>query len=135
LAASQALRHKDFAEFWRQAEASLALRQSGNILLFDRSRQELVNTTVPFGTPLPKAAVPEAERAFVTGKPQVTGLFLTPVLNQLLVAIIVPVQIDGDGEFKRAEGYWDLARRYGQPQLDRRRWRPHCRACRWAACR
>jgi PAS domain S-box-containing protein len=99
LAASQALRHQDFAEFWRQAEASLALRQSGNIVLFDRSMQELVNTAVPFGKSLPKAAVPEAERAFVTGKPEVTGLFLAPVVNQLLVAIMVPVEIDGETRY------------------------------------
>jgi PAS domain-containing protein len=99
LAASQALRHEDFAEFWHQAKASLALRQSGNIALFDRNTQELVNTAVPFGTPLPKAAVQEAERAFVTGKPQVTGLFLAPVVNQLLVAIIVPVEIDGETRY------------------------------------
>jgi hypothetical protein len=62
LAASQTLRHRDFAEFQRQAEASLAMRQGGNIVLVDRNMQELVNTAVPFGKPLPKAAVPEAER-------------------------------------------------------------------------
>jgi hypothetical protein len=38
--------------------------------------QQLVNTSVAFGTPLPKAAVPDAiERALATGKPEVTGLF------------------------------------------------------------
>jgi PAS domain S-box-containing protein len=96
LAASQTLRHRDFAEFQRQAEASLAMRQGGNIVLVDRNMQELVNTAVPFGKPLPKATVPEAERAFVTGKPQVTGLYLAPVVQQLLIAIIVPVEINGE---------------------------------------
>ncbi len=99
LAASQALRHGDFAEFQRQAEASLALRQSGNIVLMDRNMQQLVNTAVPFGKPLPKTAVPEAERAFATGKPQVTGLFLAPVVKQLVVAIIVAVEIDGETRY------------------------------------
>jgi hypothetical protein len=35
LAGSPSLREGDFAEFQRQAEASLALRQSGNVMLID----------------------------------------------------------------------------------------------------
>jgi two-component system, sensor histidine kinase len=99
LAASSSLRQGDFAEFQRQAEASLA-RQSGNIALVDRNMQELVNTWLTFGRSLPKTAVPETvERAFATGKPQVTGLFTGPVSKRLVYAIIVPVQIDGENRF------------------------------------
>jgi hypothetical protein len=58
LAASPSLRQGDLAEFQRQAEASLALLQIGNIVLIDRNMQQLVNTFVPFGKPLPKAVVP-----------------------------------------------------------------------------
>jgi hypothetical protein len=91
LAASPSLRQGDFAEFQRQAEASLILRQSGNILLVDRDMQQLVNTWVPFGKPLPKTPVPETvERALATGKPEVTGLFIGPFVKQLVFAIIVP---------------------------------------------
>src|SRR5262249_17968124 len=50
LSASPSLRQGDFAEFHRQAQAALAFRQSGNIVLVDRSMQQLVNTGVPFGT-------------------------------------------------------------------------------------
>src|SRR5712671_2142158 len=100
LAASPSLRQGDLAEFQRQAEASLALRQSGNIVLIDRNMQQLVNTAVPFGKPLPKAAVPEAiERAIATGEPQVTRLFMAPVVRQLLIGIIVPVPIDGENRY------------------------------------
>jgi len=100
LAASASLRQGDFAEFQRQAEASLALRQSGNIMLVDRNMQQLVNTWVPFGKPLPKAPVPETvERALTIGKSQVTGLFMGPVIKQLLFGIIVPVQIDGESRY------------------------------------
>jgi PAS domain S-box-containing protein len=100
LAASPSLRQGDFAEFQRQAEASLALRQSGNIVLIDRNMRQLVNIWVPFGTPLETAAVPEAvERVFVTGKPQITGLFTGPVSEQLLFDIIVPVEIDGENRY------------------------------------
>jgi hypothetical protein len=78
LAASPSLRQGDFAEFQRQAEASLALLQIGNIVLIDRNMQELVNTWVPFGTHLGKAAVSESlvEWSLAIGKPQVAGLFI-----------------------------------------------------------
>src|SRR5258708_1332824 len=112
VAASPSLRQGDFAEFQRQAEASLAMRQSGNIMLIDRNMQQLVDTWVPFGTHLEKTAVPEpVERALATGKPQVTSLFMRPATKQLLFAIIVPVQIDGESRYAltRAPGQHALA--------------------------
>ena len=101
LAASPSLRQGDFAEFQRQAEASLALLQIGNIVLIDRNMQELVNTWVPFGTHLGKAAVSESlvERSLATGKPQVAGLFIGAVTKRLMFSIIVPVQIDGENRY------------------------------------
>jgi PAS domain S-box-containing protein len=103
LAASPSLRDGDFAEFQRQAEASLILRQSGNIMLIDRNMQQLVNTWMAFGRPLPKTAVPEAvHRAFATGKPQVTGVFTGSVVKQPVFAIIVPVEIDGENRYTLA---------------------------------
>ena len=100
LAASPSLRQGDFAEFQRQAEASLVLRKSGNIMLIDRNMQQLVNTWVPFGRSLPKTAAPEAvERALATGKPQITGLFMSSIVKQLVVSIIVPVQVDGENRY------------------------------------
>jgi PAS domain S-box-containing protein len=100
LAASPSLRQDDFAAFRRQAEASLALHQSGSIMLVDRNMQQLVDTSVPFGTPMEKMAVPEpVERALATGKPQVTGLFAGPVAKQLMFGIVVPVQIDGENRY------------------------------------
>jgi PAS domain S-box-containing protein len=97
LAASPSLQHGDFAAFQRQAEAPLSLRQSGNIALFDRSMEQIVNTSVPYGTPMPKGVVrDQVERAFATGKTQVTGLFEAPVARTALFSIIVPVKIDGE---------------------------------------
>src|SRR6266404_4565174 len=100
LAASLSLRQGDFAEFQRQAEAALGLPQSGNIVLIDRNMQQLVNTRVPFGQALPKAVVPKPiARSLATGKPQVTDLFMVPIVDQLLVGIIVPVEIDGESRY------------------------------------
>jgi PAS domain S-box-containing protein len=100
LAVSPSLRHGDFATFQRQAEASLAYRQGGNIMLVDRNMQQLVNTWVPFGTPLEKAAVTEpVMQALATGKPQISSLFTGPATEQLVLGIIVPVQIDGENRY------------------------------------
>jgi PAS domain S-box-containing protein len=104
LAASASLRQGDFAEFQRQAEASLAWRKSGNIALIDRNMQEIINTWAPFGAPLGKAAVPESslQRCLATGKPQVTALFVGAATRRLMVSIIVPVQIDGKNRYALA---------------------------------
>jgi PAS domain S-box-containing protein len=100
LAASPSLRQGDFAAFQRQAEASLALRQSGNIILVDRSLRQLVNTWMPYGSALEKAAVPEAvERALATGKPQFTDLFTGNRTGQVMFGIVVPVEIDGENRY------------------------------------
>jgi PAS domain S-box-containing protein len=119
LATSPSLRQGDFTEFRRQAEASLGLRyilpqpllkdavgadpKEGAIVLIDRNLQQLMNTRAPIGTPLPKAGVPKlTAKAFATGKPQVTGLFMAPFLNQLMVTTIVPVKIDGENRYALA---------------------------------
>jgi PAS domain S-box-containing protein len=100
LAVSPLLRQGDFATFQQQAEASLAYRQGGNIMLVDRHMQQLVNTWVPYGTPLEKAAVPEmVQKVLATGMPQITSLFPGLVTEQLIVAISVPVQIDGESRY------------------------------------
>ena len=103
LAASPSLRLGDFADFQHQAEASLAMRRSGNIVLIDRNMQQLVNTAVPFGKPLPGSAVPKlAEKVLATGQPQVSDLFISPVTAQLLVTIIVPVEVEGERRYALA---------------------------------
>jgi two-component sensor histidine kinase len=100
LAFSPSLRQDDFAAFQRQAEASLAFRQGGNIMLIDRNMQQLVNTWVPFGTALEKAAIPgPVERALKTGQPQIASLLSRSTTQQLALGIIVPVQIDGENRY------------------------------------
>jgi hypothetical protein len=104
LAASASLRQGDLADVQRQAEASLAWRQSGNILLVDGDMRKLVNTSLSFGTPLEKAAISRSlvERSLATGKPQVTDLFIGSVTKRLMFSVIVPVQIDGENRYALA---------------------------------
>jgi PAS domain S-box-containing protein len=100
LAVSPSLRQGGLAAFQRQAEALLAFRHGGDIMLIDRNMQQLVNTGVPFGAPLEKATAPEPlERALATGKPQVASLFVVPITQQAVPGIIVPVQINGENRY------------------------------------
>jgi PAS domain S-box-containing protein len=129
LAASPSLRQGDFAEFRRQAEASLVVRHGvpqprlkdtvasdpneGAIVLIDRNMQQLVNTRAPAGTPLPAGGAPDlTERALATGKPQVTGLFTAPLINQPMVTIVMPVHIGGENRYAlaRAPDRYAIAR-------------------------
>jgi PAS domain S-box-containing protein len=59
------------------------------------------------------------ERALVTGKPQVTGLFMGPVIKELLFGIIVPVQIDGENRYAlvRSPNQHALARLFAANEL------------------
>jgi PAS domain S-box-containing protein len=100
LAASPSLRQGDFAAFQRQAEASLALRRSGNIMLVDRNLVALVNTWRPFGTSHEQPAVPApVERALATGRLQFTDLFVGPVTPEVMFAIVIPVEIDSENRY------------------------------------
>ena len=120
LATSPALRQGDLVEFRRQADASLGLRYSlaqprlkdvvvsdpkeGAVVLIGRNMQQLVNTRLPVGTPLPEAGAPYQiiATALETGKPQVTDLFIALPINQFVVTIIVPVKIDGENRYALA---------------------------------
>jgi hypothetical protein len=69
-------------------------------VLIGRNMQQLVNTFVPFGEALPKAVVPKPiERTFATGKPQVTGVFMAPVVDQFMFGITVPIEIGGESRY------------------------------------
>src|SRR4029079_12472400 len=56
LATSRSLLYEDLADFHAQARESLRSRP-WNLVLIGEKRQQLVNTRVPWGTPLPVSAV------------------------------------------------------------------------------
>lgn len=97
LAASPSLREGDFAAFRRQAEASLASRPGGGIMLVDRDVEVLVDTAPPGEQGPDKAALAEpVARALMTGVPQFTGPFMRPGTRDPMFAIVVPAAIDGE---------------------------------------
>ena len=77
LATSPSLVSGDLAGFRHQAQAVLRDYPAGAaITLADATGQQLVNTFVPLGTPLPKrVAWDQMQRVFETGKPVIINLY------------------------------------------------------------
>jgi PAS domain S-box-containing protein len=95
LAKSGPLLSGDLAGFHR--DASAVITDTGYaVLLVDPQLNKLVNTRVPYGTPLPQTGDPDsARKVFATGKRAISDLFISPVLNEPRIALMVPVVIDG----------------------------------------
>jgi two-component sensor histidine kinase len=94
LAMSRALAAGDLVTFRREAEA-LVVRQSpgADVVLLREDGQQLMNTALPPGQPLPVTRQPENVRqVFVTGLPRVSDVYTGAVAQRPLVAIDVPVR-------------------------------------------
>jgi two-component sensor histidine kinase len=94
LALSPSLAAGDLATFRAQAEAALAQQAPGaNILLLREDGQQLLNTAIPPGEPLPaRQNLDNQRRVFATGQPSVSDVFVGVVLRRPLVALDVPVR-------------------------------------------
>ncbi len=97
LSSSEHLAAKNFAAFYQQAKQVTQTTGVGqHYVLSDVSGQQILNTLVPFSTPLPRHANPEQLRCVVTtGRPCISDLFVGAVAQQPLISINVPVLLDG----------------------------------------
>jgi PAS domain S-box-containing protein len=94
LATSPALEQSDYATFHRHA--STAIPKNAIVSLVDASMQQLVNTFVPYGTPLPLTGdVENVRRIFDLKRPWVTDYFIGRVSRRPVFNINVPVFVDG----------------------------------------
>lgn len=95
LATSETLADGNLAGFYRHAVQVRDLLGT-NVVVRDLSRQQVVNTRVPWGTALPTSTAFEADRrAIETGRPQVSGLVLGGVTRSPLLIAVVPVSRGG----------------------------------------
>jgi len=95
LATSELLRAGDLAGFHARARAALRNRDV-HVILVDRDHRQLLNTRVPFGTPLPGVGEPEGiESVFRTGRPYVSDVFTGKVSGEAVVNVEIPVFSDG----------------------------------------
>jgi PAS domain S-box-containing protein len=96
LATSPSLASGDLRAFYPRAMAGLKAYPGARIFLADATGQELVNTFLPFGAPLPKHSVPDAVRQiFTTGRPIITDSFKGVLDGRLVISVHVPVFRNG----------------------------------------
>jgi PAS domain S-box-containing protein len=94
LATSPALAQGDYGTFHRHA--SNAIPKNAVVSLVDASMQQLVNTFVPYGTPLPLTGDPDSVRwIFEMKRPLVTDYFIGRVSRRPVFNIDTPVFVDG----------------------------------------
>lgn len=126
LAASTDIDKADWASFHQAAVQTVAeVRPGGYIIAVDPDGEYLVNTSVPFGTPLPNVRRKLARKAqadwnghpiplpdisqfdapLQTGKPAFSGLIYGPVSKRPAVAINVPVMRGGKPAYVIAIAY------------------------------
>jgi PAS domain S-box-containing protein len=125
LAASRDIDTRNWGAFYEAARQAAGVRPGGWFVLYDATGQNVVNTSVPFGTPLPNfrellsagagaewegrpLPLPEAGflfAPFTTGQPSFSGLFFGPVNQRPVVASTVPVMRGGKPRYVLALAY------------------------------
>jgi len=95
LATSNGLSVGDYQGFYVRAKQALQARK-WNVVLLDMNNQQLVNTRVPWATPLPVSQLTNPDLpslARESGEPYVTDLFVGTVTRSLIFSVSVPVRI------------------------------------------
>lgn len=100
LATSPTLYALDHKEFYDQAQLALQNQLGRNILLTDNHGIGLVNTLVPYGTPIVQSdSKAQTVRLGNTHAPAVSDLFRGATDNKLVVSVAVPVVRAGVHEY------------------------------------
>ncbi|MFN3610788.1 diguanylate cyclase domain-containing protein [Tepidimonas sp.] len=96
LASSQFLAQDDWERFHAQARQAVPTQIVYNYVLTDEQGRQVLNTVVPWGSPLPsRGTPPEIAGVFLTGETVLTDLFIGPVVQRPVLAMGVPVWQDG----------------------------------------
>ncbi|MGN6702987.1 MAG: cache domain-containing protein, partial [Burkholderiaceae bacterium] len=96
LTASRLLESEDWRAFHRQASEVAHKAGIASLILSDESGNEILNTLRPFGETLPRIG---GERTLQllreTSGPTISPLYFDPLWNEDVVAVSVPVRLDG----------------------------------------
>lgn len=89
-------RHEDFHRYARRA-----LKAGGaQLILVDRSLQQILNTRFPFGTELPRAIDPDTVNAVLESRrPRISNLFYDTITRRMVYDVLVPVLRDGEARY------------------------------------
>lgn len=91
LGTSQMLRQGNLEGFYRQASEAMSLR-SLHVLLRAPSGQQLLNTRVPWGTPIPPQTLSDSDQQVLKSrKPVISNLVVGAVTKQWVLSLSVPV--------------------------------------------
>ena len=92
LATSPSLAQGDYRAFYQEAKLAMGYAKA-NVLLVDASLQQLMNTRVALGEPLPKIGDPETVlRVLKSGQMEVSDIFIGKVSNMQVFNVTVPVK-------------------------------------------
>jgi len=87
----------DLASFHKRATDAVKGQFVSNYVLTDRQGRQLLNTMVPFGTPLPSSGRPiQLSDVFKSGNFVVSDLFVGPVSRKPIIALGIPVYRGGE---------------------------------------
>jgi PAS domain S-box-containing protein len=107
LATSPNLDRADLRAFYAQAADVLHDRPGNNLLLASRDGRQVVNTHVPYGTPLPHHGNPrQLQRVVASGRPLVSDLYVGPTVGRLLISVDVPVLRHGQVRYVLSMQYF-----------------------------
>jgi two-component sensor histidine kinase len=97
LALSEALQRDDLDTFRQQADSFVQTYfQASNVVLGAADGQQLLNTAVPPGNPLPRyVRMDVLKRVFAQDTPQISDLLFGPVLQRYIIVVDVPVRRNG----------------------------------------
>ncbi len=91
LLGSPALEHDDLRALYNEAKA-IASNDSQWIVLLDPAGQQLINTSQPYGTPLPKVVItPEAHAAATQGRTYISNLIFGTARKHYVAYVSVPI--------------------------------------------
>jgi PAS domain S-box-containing protein len=95
LATAGAIASHDYARLYEQA---IRVKEFAGVdlLLRDRSGQQLMNTRVAWGTPLPLGPVEGDSEVIASKKPYVSNVFLGAIAQRPIYFITVPILLNGD---------------------------------------
>lgn len=92
LSTSRPLKSNNLSEFHVQALEVVGRSSINNIVLIDSTGQQQMNSAVPFGTPLPLVTnKAQLARVLSSGQPDISSLFIGPVLKRHVINVAVPV--------------------------------------------
>ncbi len=120
LSVSDALRKQDLASFYQQALSFQVSAGLGTVVVLDEHGQQVVNTSRPYGTPLPAlGAQAPAMPVIVEGRPM-ARVIKAPSTGEPLAVVGVPVRINGQVRYALSttigfHHFNDLLRQQGLP--------------------